>query len=212
MKIDRILRKDQSNVIITLDNQEKLILSEEVFFNSGLRKGDEISDDRYNFFISQNVFYHVKQRALNFLSRRLHSEKELFIKLKAKSYDEKIIKSVIEHLRNHHFVNDKNFAERFLEEKLKKKKWGMNKIKSALYIKGISANTIDEVFKMIDDSESHNEALLEITRKKINQLKKRNSDAKKIYQKTLSFLIGRGFEYETSKDVCNKILKQYFNQ
>jgi regulatory protein len=212
MKIDKVVRKDEKNVSVYFDNGEHLILSEDTFYNSGLRKGDEISDDRFSFFIEQNIIYHIKLRALSFLSRRFHSERELLLKLKAKSYDEKLIKIVLENLKQHSFLDDKNFAIHFMDEKLKKKKWGMNKIKSALFNKGVSANTIDEVLKMFEESENDNDAVMEIATKKINQLKKRNIDDKKIYQKTISFLIGRGFDYETSKEVCNKLLKQDFEE
>ena len=64
MNINRIARKDEKNVIVYFDNDEKLILSEDTFYNSGLRKGDEVSDDRYSFFVEQNILYHIKQRAL----------------------------------------------------------------------------------------------------------------------------------------------------
>ena len=84
MKIDRVSRKDEKNVSVYFDNGERLILSEDTFYNSGLRKGDEISEDRFSFFIEQNILYHIKQRALSFLARRFHSERELLIKLKSK--------------------------------------------------------------------------------------------------------------------------------
>lgn len=210
MKIVRVLRKDEKNVTIYFDNDEKLIISEDVFYNSGLRKGDELSEDRYSFFIDQNKIYYIKQRALSFLSRRFHSEKELYLKLKAKTYEDKLIKEVLKNLSSHSFIDDRNFTHHFIEEKLKKKKWGMNKIKSALYTKGVSANTIDEVIKLFDESENDIDSLREIAQKKINQLRKRNTEEKKIFPKVVQFLIGRGFEYETSKEVCNKILKQDF--
>lgn len=211
MKIEKVLRKDEKNVVIYFDNNEKLIITEDVFFNSGLRKGDEVSEDRYSFFIEQNIVYHIKLRALSFLSRRFHSERELLIKLKSKAYDEKLIKIVLENLKQNSFINDKTFAEHFVEEKLKRKKWGKNKIKSALFTKGVSAAIIDEVLKMFDESENDSEAILEIATKKINQLRKRNVDDKNIYQKTISFLLGRGFDYEKSKEVCDKIIKMDFD-
>jgi len=99
MKIIRVNRKDEKNVIVYLEDDQKLILSEDVFFQSGLRKGDELSDDRLSFFIEQNIIYHIKQRALSFLSRRFHSEKELFLKLKSKLYDEGLIKIVLSDLK-----------------------------------------------------------------------------------------------------------------
>lgn len=211
MKVIRILRKDDNNVVIHFDNDDKLIISEDVFYNSGLRKGDEISGDRYSFFVERNKIYYIKQRALSFLSRRFHSEKELYLKLKTKSYDEHLIKEVIQDLVSRNFIDDRNFAFHFIEEKLKKRKWGANKIRSALYVKGISGEIIDEELKKIDNTPGLNETIREIATKKINQLKNRNTDEKKIFQKVIQFLISRGFDYESSKDVCNKLIKQDFD-
>ena len=211
MKIIRVVRKDEKNVIVYFDNDVKLILSEDVFYNSGLRKDDEVSEDRYSFFIEENILYHIKQRALSFLGRRFHSERELLQKLKSKSYEERLIKIVLQNLKDHSFIDDKNFASHFIEEKLKRKKWGMNKIKSALYTKGVSSKIIDELLKEFDNTENNLESITEIAAKKINQLRKRNVDEKKLYQKVITFLLSRGFDYETSSEVCRKIIKQDFD-
>ena len=210
MKIVRVLRKDEKHVTIYFDNDEKLIISEDVFYNSGLRKGDELSEDRYTFFIDQNKIYYIKQKALSFLSRRFHSEKELYLKLKAKTYEDKLIKEVLKDLSSHSFIDDRNFTHHFIEEKLKKKKWGINKIKSALYTKVISSKIIDETIKEFENPHSNYEAIYSIAVKKINQLKNRNTEEKKIFPKVVQFLIGRGFDYEESKEACNRILKQDF--
>ena len=154
MIINRVIRKDEKNVAIYFDNDEKLILTEDTFYNSGLRKGDEVSDDRYSFFIEQNILYHIKQRALSFLTRRFHSEKELFLKLKAKSYDERLIKIVLNELKSKSFLDDRNFTVHFIEEKLQGKKWGMNKIRAALFNKGISASIVDELSREYNNKAS----------------------------------------------------------
>jgi regulatory protein len=211
MKIIRVVRKDEKNVIVYFDNNVKLILSEDVFYNSGLRKDDEVSEDRYSFFIEQNILYHIKQRALSFLGRRFHSERELLQKLKSKSYEERLIKIVLQNLKDQSFIDDKNFASHFIEEKLKRKKWGMNKIKSALYTKGVSSKIIDELLKEFDNTENNLESISEIVAKKINQLRKRNIDEKKLYQKVITFLLSRGFDYETSSEVCRNMIKQDFD-
>ncbi len=211
MKIDRVSRKDEKNVSVYFDNGEQLILSEDTFYNSGLRKGDEISEDRFSFFIEQNILYHIKQRALSFLARRFHSERELLIKLKQKSYEERLIKLVLNELKEKSFIDDQVFANHFIEEKLKKKRWGKNKIRSALFSKGVSASIIDEVLKSFDSEEDQNEAALALVQKKYQNLKKRENDNKKLKQKLISFLLSRGFEYEVSAEAVNKIIKQDYD-
>lgn len=211
MKIDRVSRKDEKNVSVYFDNGERLILSEDTFYNSGLRKGDEISEDRFSFFIEQNILYHIKQKALSFLARRFHSERELFIKLKSKSYEERLIKNVLNDLREKSFINDQVFANHFIDEKLKKKRWGKNKIKAALFSKGVSASIIDEGLKSFDSEIDQNEAALGLAQKKFEKLKLRESDDRKLKQKIISFLLSRGFDYEVSSEVVNKIIKSDYD-
>jgi regulatory protein len=211
MKIDRVSRKDEKNVSVYFDNGERLILSEDTFYSSGLRKGDEISEDRFSFFIEQNILYHIKQRALSFLARRFHSERELFIKLKSKSYEERLIKVVLNDLREKSFIDDNVFANHFIEEKLKKKSWGKNKIRAALFSKGVSGSIIDEAIQAFDSEEDQNETALTLANKKYNSLIKRETDNRKIKQKIISFLLSRGFDYEISAEVVNKIIKQDYD-
>lgn len=208
MKIERVSRKDEKNVSVYFDNGERLILSEDTFYNSGLRKGDDIPEDRLSFFIEQNILYHIKQRALSFLARRFHSERELLIKLKSKSYEERLIKVVLSDLKEKSFIDDKVFANHFIEEKLKKKRWGKNKIRAALFSKGISASIIDESLQGFDAEQDQNTTALELARKKFESLIKHETDNKKIKQKLISFLLSRGFEYEVSIEAVNKIIKQ----
>ena len=211
MKIERVSRKDEKNVSVFFDNGERLILSEDTFYSSGLRKGDDIPEDRFSFFIEQNILYHIKQRALSFLARRFHSEKELLIKLKQKSYEERLIKLVLNELKEKSFIDDQVFTNHFIEEKLKRKRWGKNKIRAALFNKGVSASIIDEVFQYFDSELDQNLAALELAKKKYENLKKRESDIRKLKQKLISFLLSRGFEYEVSAEAVNKIIKQDFD-
>jgi len=211
MKIDRVSRKDEKNVSVYFDNGERLILSEDTFYSSGLRKGDEISEDRFSFFIEQNILYHIKQRALSFLARRFHSERELLIKLRQKSYEERLIKLVLNELKEKSFIDDQVFANHFIEEKLKKKRWGKNKIRAALFSKGVSASIIDEVLKSFNSEEDQNEAALSLAKKKYEKLRLRESDERKLKQKIISFLLSRGFDYEVSSDVVGNIIKSDFH-
>lgn len=211
MKIDRVVRKDEKNVSVYFDDGQRLILSEDTFYNSGLRKGDEISEDRFSFFVEQNILYHIKQRALLFLGRRFHSEKELLLKLKSKLYDERLIKLVLNDLKEKSFINDQIFANHFVEEKLKKKSWGKNKIRAALFNKGVSGAIIDETLALFDSHLDQNEAAFLLAKKKYENLKSREPDERKLKQKIISFLLSRGFEFEITSEVVNRIIKQDFD-
>ena len=61
MKIERVSRKDEKNVSVFFDNGERLILSEDTFYSSGLRKGDDIPEDRFSFLLNK-IFFIILNR------------------------------------------------------------------------------------------------------------------------------------------------------
>lgn len=210
MRIISILKKDDENVIVKLDDSKQLILSIDTFYKSGLKKGDEISEDRFAVLIENNITYYIKKRALSFLARRAHSEKELILKLKSKSYEERLIKLVISELREKSFLDDKEFASQFIEEKSNKKKWGKLKIKAALLSKGVNHKIIDEVLLENNLDKSEQQMVKELALKKYTLLHKKTSDKKKLTQKLITFLLGRGYNYEISSETVKSIIKVDF--
>jgi len=58
------------------------------------------------------------------------------------------------------------------------------------------------------DDKSEFDLAYSLAEKKIIQLQKRNIDTNKYQQKISSFLISRGFDFDTCREVCEKILKQ----
>lgn len=206
MKIIRIVKKGKKDVTIHFDNDSILILAVEVFLNSGLKKGDEISEDRFSFLIEQNKLFHIKQRAFRLLGRRQHSSSELKRKLWQKDYDQKLIDEVLEDLNKNGYLNDKEFIRAFVAEKSKTKKWSSKKIKGELRKRGLNQNLIDDV---LNDKISGNdyENAMEVAKKKFDLLFKRNLETKELRNKLSTYLFSKGFDYELIKDVCNKVIK-----
>ena len=147
MKIQRILKKDENNVIVYLDNGDKLYLTQEVIMMNGLRKNQEISESHFSFLINENKKFHIKQRAFRLLGRRLHSINELRIKLLQKDYEKGIVETVLNELIKSKYLDDYKFSQMFSEEKIKIKLWGKNKIKSELIKKRINPEIINDVLK-----------------------------------------------------------------
>ena len=77
MVIAKIQKKNDNNVIVLLDNDQKLFLSYEVLLKNGLRKGSEISESHFDFLVKENQKYFIKQKAYLLLGKRLHSVYEL---------------------------------------------------------------------------------------------------------------------------------------
>lgn len=209
MIVERIVSKDDEKATVFFDNGEKLVLHKDVLYQSGLRKGDEVSSDRFSSLNHQETFYLIKQKAFRLLQRRIHTSRELYTKLRQKFSDELLIKNCLTELKQKGFINDREFAFAFISEKQKSKKWSKAKFKSELIKRGVSNEIISEVLNQTFDTEKEIESAKELAEKKLSQIVKKENDKRKVFQKITMFLQSKGFDYEMSSEVVRKILKSY---
>ena len=206
MKISKIVNKDAKNVIVHFDNDEVLFLSVDMFYKSSLKKDDEISDDRFSSLIKENRLFYIKQRAFRYLGRRQHSTSELRIKLKQKGYETELINQVLDDLKQKNYLDDTKFAEMFVEEKIKLKLWGEQKLRSELIKRGINSEIISNILQnIISDEDKLNNAMT-VASKKYDSLKNRNVDRDVIKRNLISFLNSRGYNYDVIKEVCEMLI------
>jgi len=206
MKVNRIAKKDSANVIIEFDNGEPLFLSVEIFMKSGLRKNDEISEDRFLFLVRENRIFHIKQRAFRYLGRRLHSKSELKVKLLQKGYESELIGEVLTELENKDYLDDAEFAKAFAGEKIKSKQWGEKKLRAELIKKGINSDIISNALKNVISDEVNFNNASKAAEKKYISLKNKNLEVANIRNKLFAFLNSRGFDYDIIKKVCENIM------
>ena len=206
MIVSRIVKKGAKNVAVHCDNDEVLFLSVDIFYKSGLKKNDEISDDCFSSLIKENQLFHIKQRAFRYLGRRQHSTSELRIKLKQKRYETELINEVLDDLKKKNFLDDTKFAEMFVEEKMKLKLWGEQKLRSELVKRGIKSEIITDVLaNKISEEDKLNNAMI-IASKKYDTFKNRKMDKDVIKRKLFTFLNSRGYNYDVIKEVYDELI------
>lgn len=147
-------------------------------------------------------------RALNFLSFRPRSEKELRDYLKKKKCDDLSIQRIIESLKEHKFLNDEEFVTWWIEQRTIARPKAARTIKFELKQKGISKELIEEAFEK--DLSSDLEKAKALIKKRI----KRYPDIadKKIYEKLGRFLASKGFDYEIIKEVLDQVFPKEYNK
>ena len=206
MRVNKIVKKDARNVLIHFDNDEVLFLSVDIFYKSGLKKNDEISDDRFSSLIKENRLFYIKQRAFRYLGRRQHSTSELRIKLKQKGYETELINQVLDDLKQKNYLDDTKFAEMFVEEKIKLKLWGEQKLRSELIKRGIKSEIISDVIRnKVSDQDKLSYAMI-LASKKYETLRNRNVDKDVIKRKLITFLNSCGYNYDVIKEVCDELI------
>lgn len=202
MKITSIKtqKRKRDRVSIFIDDTFSFGISEETSFKLGLCVGMEITDEFINEILMEEEGHKVLDSALNFLSYRARSEKELYKRLKQKEYPNNLILQTIDYCKERGYLDDKEFALSFIRDKTNINKYGPKKIRYELYKKGVSQDIIDEV--LVPDKNEEYDRALELGLKKINKYKNDNRDA--IYRKLGGFLQRKGY----SHDIVYKVLRE----
>ncbi len=132
--------------------------------------------------------------AVNYISKSLKTKKEVIEKLSKKGYCEEIIQNTLLKLESYNYVNDTEYAKRFFETY--KNSLGEKAIRYKLYLKGVDAKIIDDLFLecKLDISVPKNLASRYLKNKEINTLN---------LSKCYKYLLSKGFSYEVVNDVIS---------
>lgn len=191
-------KKDRVNIYI--DNEFAFGLSLDLKYSYDLKIDMEIDDNFIENVLKEEEARKVINSALNFLSYRQRSEREIAQKLKEKGYEEVYIQRAISYCKEQGFIDDEVFAISFIKDKQNLNNLGQYRIKRELMQKGISENIIEAV--LIEDINLEYERALEIATKKY--LSYKDDDRNKIYRKLGGFLQRKGYSF----DIVSKILKE----
>lgn len=144
-------------------------------------------------------------KALEFLSYRPRSEKEVRDKLKLKKVDPPTIDKIIAKLIDKKFINDEEFARQWIESRLRFKPRSLRLVKMELKQKGISQEIIESRIKNQElGSESDLESAKKLVEKRIGRLK--GLPKQKIYEKLGRYLASKGFNWDTIKKAVDEVL------
>lgn len=164
-----------------------------------LKEGNELSQQKITALQNKDEIEQAYQRALNFLSYRSRSEQEIRLNLQKHQIPEIIIKSVLEKLQEGSLVDDRKFAQQWIENRNAFHPRGKRALSSELYRKGISNQIIEETLQDINEEE----LAYKFARKIVGKFKTLDKSA--FQKKMYGYLSRRGFNYSLSKEVVTSL-------
>lgn len=193
-------KKNKDMVSVFIDNEYAFSLPEEEYIRLALYEKTEITHNELEYIKREVLQKNAKSKALRYISLKLLTEHELFTKLKSKGFDDETVSLVVDELKAMGYVNDKIYAQKFVFERCKLKPKSKKMLKLELNNKGVTDDIIDEV---LDNFEYDEEIVIERLIKK--KFGKYDLHEVKIENKIISFLMHRGFSYESVKSVLSNI-------
>ncbi len=204
-KILNIRLKNENHAIIDFESGAPLTVPKMLVYEMGLRKGDELNEQTIASLQRENELFSCEHKALDYLSRRLHSATELKRKLLQKGFPKDVIEEVIIKMKSLNYLNDKKFAELLVSESLNLRHEGAQKIRGRLIEKGISKEIIQQVLAGDELVSLEDQNIKIVADKKLFSLEKRFKDKRDIHKKLTAFLVLRGFSFQLIKNYLRNI-------
>lgn len=136
---------DPDKVHIFVDDKHALAVSLDVAAEELLTVGQPCPPSRLQKLRDAQELNSVYEKALNFLSYRPRSAREVEMRLRQKGFSPEQIAYAMEKLVRAGYVNDKDFARFWVTNRMAFSPRGPRLLKSELRQKGVAANVVDEI-------------------------------------------------------------------
>lgn len=200
MKIDKI-KKTGSKYKIIFDDDSVLKTYDDVIINNGLLYNKNIDSDVLNKLNIDTNYYDIYYKTVNYITKKLRSEKEINLFIDKNNVNEKDKREVINKLKEIGLINDNNFARAYISDRINLSNDGPYKIKKELLEHNISEEIIDEhIFKI--DSNFLEEKLRKLVMKKVTNTKYSGYVLK---QKIINDFGNLGYSKEMISEIFDKL-------
>jgi len=194
--------RNPERVSVFLDGAYAFAVTREAALSAGLSIGRALSVDEVGGLRAGDVVSKGTEAALRLLAVRPRSEKELRDRLKQKAYDPETIEAVLERVRGWGYLDDADFAQRWVANRIEHRPRGRRMLEQELRAKGIDRDTISETLEEADLDETA--AAIELAEKSATRLRSLDPDVAR--RRLTGQLARRGFPYPAIKAAIDHVL------
>lgn len=186
-----------NKIHIFIDEEYSLTVDGEYWYTSEWCVKKEIDEDDFEELKEEIECRRAWLSALDLLSIRSHSQKELIVKLRRK-YSQNAAEAAAEKAAELGLIDDEAFAEMYARELIERKKYGISRVKNELKLKGISSHIIESVLFSLDiDSK---ESIISLVERKYS----RKLSNEKGRRQVIAALQRLGYSYSDIKSALNE--------
>lgn len=186
-----------NKIHIFVDEEYSLTVDSEYWYTSPWCAKKEIDEEDFEELKEEISYRRAWLNALDLISMRSHSEKELITKLRRK-YSQNTAEAVAEKAAELGLIDDETFAEMYARELIERKKYGISRVKNELRLKGISSHIIESVLLSLDiDSK---ESIISLVERKYA----RKLSDEKGRRQVVAALQRLGYSYSDIKSALNE--------
>lgn len=188
-------RRDPSKYNIYIDGEYIFALPAQDMEYFNIKEGREIPEKTVAFIQKNLIYIQAQDKALGFIGYKMRTEKEVRQKLVENDFTHEIIEEVMVFLCKYKYINDKEYAQKYIKERLRLSPRGGYAMRMELLQKGISHEICQEALALTEFSETE-DAVRWLERKTKGQWPPDEKKKKQLY----GFLQRKGYSYGVIKE------------
>ena len=175
-----------------LDGEAAVKIDTEIFVRSGLKPGDELTDEELHELLQASDARRAKEKALYLLEHRSHSKKELTDKIARTAASREAAQAAADRMEELGLLNDEAYARDLARELFTRRRFGKARVRQELRLKGIDNVFIDELLEEYSDESMALENIRAVLGKKYSGWE----EDEKIRRRAFSALQRLGYSYD----------------
>lgn len=189
---------------VEIDGRAGMTLAEEVLLRSGLTVGDNLDEAAVASLLAADEVARATEAALAFVAYRPRSEREVRDRLRRSGYGQEAIDHAIARLHDWHYLDDADFAQRWVENRSTHRPRGRRLLQQELRRKGIDGETARAA---IDEAELDEAAAAEALAR--SRLAAYAGEEPAIVRRRLgAYLARRGYDYDIVRAALERVLEE----
>ncbi len=198
----RPTRRDPDRVSVDLDGTFAFALPAQLIADERLAVGDALDEDRVTALLGAEQASRATEAALVFLAYRPRSEREVRDRLRRGGYESETIDHVITRLHEWRYLDDADFARRWVENRATHRPRGKRLLQQELRHKGIDSETAREVIAEAGLDEAT--AAETLARRRLPAYA--GDDPAAIRRRLSAYLARRGYSYDVIRIALEHVL------
>lgn len=199
---------------LSLDGEYIATVNADYWFTCGIKSGSEVTPEQLEELLTESARRKMMNKALDLLSMRDYSRRELSDKLVTKAWEKKEQKDmdlgslkqqasdICDRLEELGLLNEERFARSYVDELIRRKHLSKSGLKTALIQKGVQRDIIETVLEEVDiDPVEQVRELL------ATKFKNRDLSDEKQKTRTVNALLRLGYRYGEINATMDGILE-----
>jgi regulatory protein len=204
--ITRIVHQQRNpeRVSVYIDEDFAFGLPATEIFQRGLKRGQVLTVEDATILAAVDEGSRATDAAVNFISHRPRSEREVRDRLRKHGYSAEAIEIAVEKVLGWGYLNDRSFAAFWVENRVQHRPRGARLLSQELRQKGVDREVIEQV---LDETElNEHAAALDLARKRLPRLS--NLDPQTRERRLADYLARRGYGWDVIRPVMREVLRE----